>query len=171
MMHFLLGPEVPLYQEPDKETPLSRSLIWRLHQRFERGFDYFQEKYKAGLIWSLSHRALTLAAFAVVSLGSLALIREVEYLRFCTSIRGRCSSTCVRRQARGLKQRTRCSGAELRTSAALAHEGANAVPNAPTPLLPVAQTVAQTGKPANPPGWQIVPVAATSLQNGIGEQS
>ena len=74
MMHFLLPAEVPLYQEPDKETPLSRSLIWRLHQRFEHGFDYFQEKYKAGLNWSLDHRALTLAVFAVVALGSLALI-------------------------------------------------------------------------------------------------
>ena len=74
MMHFLLPAEVPLYQEPDKDTPLSRSLIWRLHQRFEHGFDYFQEKYKAGLSWSLDHRALTLVAFAVVSLGSLALI-------------------------------------------------------------------------------------------------
>ena len=74
MMHFLLPAEVPLYQEPDKETPLSRSLIWRLHKGFEHGFDYFQEKYKAGLSWSLDHRALTLVAFAVVSLGSLALI-------------------------------------------------------------------------------------------------
>jgi CzcA family heavy metal efflux pump len=74
MMHFLLPAEVPLYQEADKETRLSRSLIWRLHQRFEHGFDNFQEKYKAGLNWSLGHRALTLVAFAVVSLGSLALI-------------------------------------------------------------------------------------------------
>jgi CzcA family heavy metal efflux pump len=74
MMHFLLPAEVPLYQDPDKETPLSRSLIWRLHKGFEHGFDYFQEKYKAGLSWSLDHRALTLIAFAVVSLGSLALI-------------------------------------------------------------------------------------------------
>jgi CzcA family heavy metal efflux pump len=74
MMHFLLPAEVPLYQEPDKETPLSRSLIWRIHEQFEHGFEYFQRKYKAGLNWSLNHRALTLAAFAVVSLGSLALI-------------------------------------------------------------------------------------------------
>src|SRR5271154_145922 len=73
MMHFLLPAEVPLYQEPDKETPLSRSLIWRLHQRFEHGFDYFQEKYKGVLNSSLEHRALTLVAFAVVALGSLAL--------------------------------------------------------------------------------------------------
>src|ERR1700723_1195100 len=74
MMHFLLPAEVPLFQEPDKETPLSRSLIWRIHQRFEHGFDYFQEKYKAGLNWSLGHRALTLTMFAVVALGSLAFI-------------------------------------------------------------------------------------------------
>jgi len=74
MMHFLLPAEVPLYQEVDKETALSRSLIWRLHQRFEHGFDSFQEKYKTGLNWSLEHRALTLIAFAVVALGSLALI-------------------------------------------------------------------------------------------------
>jgi CzcA family heavy metal efflux pump len=74
MMHFLLPAEVPLYQEPDKDTPLSRSLIWRLHKRFEHGFDYFQARYKAGLSWSLDHRALTLIAFAVVSLGSLALV-------------------------------------------------------------------------------------------------
>jgi multidrug efflux pump subunit AcrB len=74
MMHFLLPAEVPLFQEPDKETPLSRSLIWRLHQRFEHGFDYFQEKYKAVLHWSLGHRALTLTMFAVVALGSLAFI-------------------------------------------------------------------------------------------------
>ena len=74
MMHFLLPAEVPLYQEPDKVTPLSRSLIWRLHERFEHGFDYFQAKYKAGLDWSLGHRGLTLAAFAAVSLGSLALV-------------------------------------------------------------------------------------------------
>src|SRR6201985_1644425 len=74
MMHFLLPAEVPLYQDGEKETPLSRSVIWRLHQRFEHGFDYFQEKYKGVLNWSLGHRAFTLGAFAVVALGSLALI-------------------------------------------------------------------------------------------------
>jgi CzcA family heavy metal efflux pump len=74
MMHFLLPAEVPLYQEAEKETPLSRSVIWRLHQRFEHGFDYFQEKYKGVLNWSLGHREWTLAAFAVVALGSLVLI-------------------------------------------------------------------------------------------------
>src|SRR5246500_484743 len=74
MMHFLLPAEVSLYQESDKESPLSRSLIWRLHQGFEHGFDFFQDKYKGVLNWSLGHRAFTLGAFAVVALGSLALI-------------------------------------------------------------------------------------------------
>ena len=74
MMHFLLPAEVSLYQESDKESPLKRSVIWRLHQGFEHGFDSFQEKYKAALSWSLGHRQFTLVAFAVVALGSLALV-------------------------------------------------------------------------------------------------
>jgi CzcA family heavy metal efflux pump len=74
MMHFLLPEEVPLYQGQEKESPLSRSFIWRFHQRFDRRFDWFAEKYKGGLEWALEHRATTLGAFAVVVLGSMALI-------------------------------------------------------------------------------------------------
>ena len=74
MMHFLLPKEVPLYQGQEKESPLSKSFIWRFHQRFERGFDWFAEKYKGRLEWALGHPKITLVVFAVVSLGSLALI-------------------------------------------------------------------------------------------------
>jgi len=74
MMHFLLPKEVPLYQGQENESPLSQSLIWRFHQRFERGFDRFAEKYKRGLEWALGHAAMTLVAFAVVVVGSMALI-------------------------------------------------------------------------------------------------
>ena len=74
MMHFLLPKEVPLYQGQEKESPLSRSFIWRFHQRFERGFDWFAERYKGGLEWALGHATMTLVAFAVVVLGSMALI-------------------------------------------------------------------------------------------------
>ena len=74
MMHLLLPKEVPLYQGQEKESPLSRSFIWRFHQRFDRGFDWFAEKYKAGLKWALGHPTMTLVAFAVVVLGSMALI-------------------------------------------------------------------------------------------------
>jgi len=74
MMHFLLPAEVPLYQGQEKESPLSRSFIWRFHERFERGFDWFADRYKNGLEWALGHRTMTLVAFALMSLGSLALI-------------------------------------------------------------------------------------------------
>jgi multidrug efflux pump subunit AcrB len=74
MMHFLLPKEVPLYQGQEKESPLSRGFIWRFHQGFERGFDRFADRYKAGLEWALEHRTMTLAAFAMVVVGSLALI-------------------------------------------------------------------------------------------------
>jgi CzcA family heavy metal efflux pump len=74
MMHFLLPNEVPLYQGREGESPLSRSFIWRFHQKFEHGFDRFAEKYKGGLEWALGHRAVTLAVFAAVTVGSLALI-------------------------------------------------------------------------------------------------
>ncbi len=74
MMHFLLPKEVPLYQGQENESPLSRSFIWRFHEGFDRGFEWFSEKYKGGLEWALGHSTMTLAAFAAVSLGSLALI-------------------------------------------------------------------------------------------------
>ena len=60
MMHFLLPKEVPLYQGQEKESPLSRSFIWRFHQSFDRGFDWFAEKYKAALEWALGHPTMTL---------------------------------------------------------------------------------------------------------------
>jgi len=52
----------------------AHGFIWRFHQKFEHGFDRFAEKYKGGLEWALGHRAVTVAVFAVVALGSLGLI-------------------------------------------------------------------------------------------------
>jgi multidrug efflux pump subunit AcrB len=74
MMHFLLPKEVPLYQGREAESPLSGTVIWRFHQKFERGFDRFAENYHGGLEWALGHRVITLAVFSAVTLGSLALI-------------------------------------------------------------------------------------------------
>jgi multidrug efflux pump subunit AcrB len=74
MMHFLLPKEVPLYQGQEKESPLSRSSIWRFHQKFENGFDWFAKRYHGGLEWALGHRAITLIVFAAACLGSLALV-------------------------------------------------------------------------------------------------
>jgi len=74
MMHFLLRPEVSLYQEGAAPTPQSRSWIWRFHQRFEHRFDRFRERYRAALEWALAHRASVIIAFFAGSLASLGLV-------------------------------------------------------------------------------------------------
>ena len=74
MMHALLPPEVPLYQGGEETSPLSRTFIWRFHQRFEHRFDRFREKYRSVLEWSLAHRPQVILLFAVGSLGSLLLV-------------------------------------------------------------------------------------------------
>ena len=77
MMHFLLPKEVPLYQGDEAKSPLSRGWLWRFHKKFERGFDSFAKKYKSGLEWALDRPVLTLLVFAVLSLGSIALIPAI----------------------------------------------------------------------------------------------
>ena len=71
MMHSLLPKEVPLFQ--GGETPLRRSFIWRFHERFDRHFENFQDRYRSALEWALAHRALVLIVFAIGCLGSLTL--------------------------------------------------------------------------------------------------
>jgi multidrug efflux pump subunit AcrB len=71
MMHFLLPKEVPLYQ--GGESPLRRSIIWRIHERFEHHFDNFQRRYASALDWALTHRVLVLGIFAIVCLGSCSM--------------------------------------------------------------------------------------------------
>ena len=108
MMHFLLPQEVPLYQGQEKESPLSRSFIWRLHQRFDRGFDRFAEKYKAALEWALGHAAMTLISFSVGPgfAGPDSSNRRV--LPICGFRPD--GIPCTSHGERGLKRRFRCSG-------------------------------------------------------------
>ncbi|HEY4048161.1 MAG TPA: efflux RND transporter permease subunit [Acidobacteriaceae bacterium] len=73
MMHFLLPPEVSLYQG-GAESPTSPSFIWKLHQRFEHQFEKFQKHYRSLLESALAHRTRVLAGFGIVSLGSLVLV-------------------------------------------------------------------------------------------------
>jgi CzcA family heavy metal efflux pump len=77
MMHFLLPPEVPLYQGGEESSPQSRTWIWRFHLRFEHQFERFREKYRSVLEWSLAHRAVVIILFAVGSLGSLLLVFSI----------------------------------------------------------------------------------------------
>jgi multidrug efflux pump subunit AcrB len=71
MMHSLLPKEVPLFQ--GGETPLRRSFIWRIHERFDDHFEKFQHQYRSALEWALAHRALVLTVFAIACLGSFSL--------------------------------------------------------------------------------------------------
>jgi multidrug efflux pump subunit AcrB len=73
MMHFLLPPEVSLYQG-GSESPTSRSFIWRFHLRFEHYFEKFQKHYRSLLEWALAHRTGVVVGFAIISLASLPLV-------------------------------------------------------------------------------------------------
>ena len=114
MMHFLLPKEVPLYQGQEKESPLSRSLIWRIHQRFDRGFDWFAEKYKAALEWTLGHAAITLVAFAVMVVASLALIPVIGQDFFPYVDSGQMEFHVRPPAGTRIETATRCSGGWMR---------------------------------------------------------
>src|SRR6202789_4693602 len=61
MMHFLLGKEIALYQDPgESEREEKRSFVWRIHAQFDRKFERIQHHYKELLEWCLEHAAVTL---------------------------------------------------------------------------------------------------------------
>ena len=115
MMHFLLPKEVPLYQGQEKESPLSRSFIWRFHQRFERGFDRFAEKYQGRT--GVGTGAPRDDAGCVRGCGpGFAGVDSGDWPGFLSRmwIPGRWSFMSVRRWARGSKRRRRCSSRSTR---------------------------------------------------------
>ena len=75
MMHYLLQPEVPLYQreEGDPEPAAARNWIWRTHERFNHHFERLRENYKQWLLWALHHRAIVLVLFGLFVAGSSLL--------------------------------------------------------------------------------------------------
>ncbi len=74
MVHFMLGPELPLYTEEHPDTKEARNFIWRVHEKFEKKFDRMREHYKSFLNFCLHRRALVLIVFAVFAVGSAMLI-------------------------------------------------------------------------------------------------
>ena len=75
MVAFLLKPEVQLYQRgAHGETAGGRGLIWQAHYIFNRIFENLRFRYLGLLNWSLRHRAPVLAAFMLLSVGSLGLV-------------------------------------------------------------------------------------------------
>ena len=74
MMHFLLGKEIALYQDPgESEREEQRSFVWRIHAKFDRQFEKMQHHYKDLLDWCLEHAAITLGLFVLLLIVSLPL--------------------------------------------------------------------------------------------------
>jgi multidrug efflux pump subunit AcrB len=74
MMHFLLGKEIALYQDPGESArEEQRSFVWRIHAKFDRQFEKMQHHYKDLLDWCLEHAAITLGLFVLLLIVSLPL--------------------------------------------------------------------------------------------------
>jgi multidrug efflux pump subunit AcrB len=74
MMHFLLGKEIALYQDPgESEREEKSSVVWRIHAKFDRKFERMQHHYKRLLDWCLDHSAITLGLFVLLLLVSLPM--------------------------------------------------------------------------------------------------
>ena len=74
MMHFLLGKEIALYQDAgESEREEKRSLIWRIHAKFDRKFERMQHHYKELLEWCLENTAITLGLFVLLVVVSLPM--------------------------------------------------------------------------------------------------
>ncbi|HEV2198459.1 MAG TPA: efflux RND transporter permease subunit [Bryobacteraceae bacterium] len=75
MAHFLLRPEVALYQQGvEGEAARGKGVFWRLHYWFDAGFEALRFRYLGLLDWSLRHRARVLTAFMGLSLASFGLV-------------------------------------------------------------------------------------------------
>jgi CzcA family heavy metal efflux pump len=74
MMHFLLGKEIQLYQDPGKSAQEEKSsFVWRWHAKFDRKFERMQHHYKRLLEWCLENPAITLALFVLLLVVSLPM--------------------------------------------------------------------------------------------------
>jgi multidrug efflux pump subunit AcrB len=75
MMHYLLGSELALYQDPEAaKREEEEHWLWRWHAKFDRWFERRRESYKHALEWTLDNRGLTLGVFSLFILLSLPLV-------------------------------------------------------------------------------------------------
>jgi multidrug efflux pump subunit AcrB len=58
---------------PRGEPPAPKNPLVRFQAAFERGFESFREKYRNVLAWTLSESVATIAAFAILIVGSICL--------------------------------------------------------------------------------------------------
>ena len=76
MVHFMLGPEVPIYATEEGKHGGHKDLgwVWRVHFRFDAWFERMRERYRGLLEWSLHNRRLVLGLFATFIAASSLLV-------------------------------------------------------------------------------------------------
>ena len=80
MTQYLLRKEVAMYgglATEGESQEVKPDLIWRIHQRFEAGFERFKHVYGKLLIWVLTHRFWCATAFFVFVAVSLSLTQFI----------------------------------------------------------------------------------------------
>ena len=74
MVHFLLPPEVKLYQQGEEGKPAhAPGIIWRVHHAFDERFEWFRDRYSGWLTYVLHHRGIVAIVFGMFCLVSLSL--------------------------------------------------------------------------------------------------
>ena len=77
MVKFLLASEVEMYQDHEAghtETPANANLIWRIHYRFNAGFERLRARYQRVLGWVLGHAGFALGCFGLFAVLSASLV-------------------------------------------------------------------------------------------------
>ena len=78
MVHYMLGPEVELYQKGDQgQAAESQGVIWRVHHAFDRQFEKLRQWYCEVLDWALHRRALVVIVLGLFYAASILLIYVV----------------------------------------------------------------------------------------------
>jgi multidrug efflux pump subunit AcrB len=74
MMHFLLGQEIHLYQDPSAAAAEERrSIVWRVHAKFDRQFERMQHAYTRVLDWCIGNASITILLFVLLLVVSLPM--------------------------------------------------------------------------------------------------
>jgi len=77
MVHYMLPPEVEMYQKGEEGHAMGSGPIWAVHRRFNDIFASVRARYQKALNWTLDHRTPVALAFGVFLLGSLSLVLVV----------------------------------------------------------------------------------------------
>jgi multidrug efflux pump subunit AcrB len=75
MVHYMLPPEVALYQQGEHgQAAKSEGIIWRIHHAFNERFEQLRQWYCHLLDWALHRRALVLIVIGAFYAASLLLV-------------------------------------------------------------------------------------------------